>query len=103
MLESPASPRRGFRFWRLSFAGNEAIPMNELREQLARLREDAALCEAMSSEATDPDHRQMLARLAAVAETSGGLSPSTKPTLRPHAVPSQDPRWQAMGTRTRLR
>jgi hypothetical protein len=39
--------------------------MDELREQLARLREDAALCEAMSSEATDPDHRQMLARLAA--------------------------------------
>jgi hypothetical protein len=39
--------------------------MDELREKLAKLREDARECDLMSMQALDPEHREMLSDLAA--------------------------------------
>ena len=43
----------------------QTCEMDELREKLARLREDAMECDRMSEQALDPDHRDMLGHLAA--------------------------------------
>jgi hypothetical protein len=45
--------------------GGHDVLMNDLREKLAKLREDVWECELMSSRAHDPEHRAMLSELAA--------------------------------------